>query len=418
MNIKNTKEFYNSLIDVFSYRYPRFFEENVGLFKVLHTFEDKLPLLEVLLERDLLVGATLKKSSSEAQAVIAKQMYNQLKEKDLVIGKAKTTYSNIPMELPEIKQDRPFIIGDHGGYYAPIVQYLFHTYGDQLIGMTEHTLNGEERLFQYAARHTQHIPYLSTARVDLKERSDKEIAAAISDEIIQKIDTSGYFNLTSRRTKEIILLIGYGTMGMHAAQRLREIGVHAEIIVSDASYKKMAFATQDGFQNVSQEFKEILPFVDLIILATNVIKGEDPVLNAEHFSLLKKNACLTSMTSMDDEVRQDELISAGVIKPYGIDSHYGMYKGPTGKEFSLFLNGKPANVGLANGGASESICMVEAAGLAGAFKIAEEGHDAILDEMDKEIISSLWLKYFHQDFHVSRLNKQAEHDERRRKIAA
>lgn len=418
MNKNNIKSFYRDLIDALSLEYPRLLEDNIGLYKVFHTFEDKLPLLEVLIEKNLLVGATLKRSSSETQTDIATKMHTMLCENEIIVGQARATYSNAFLELPEIAKNREFIIGDHGGYYAPIIQHIIHNYGEKFLGMTEHTLNGEERLFQYAAQNSEHVPYLSTARVDLKSRSDKEIALAISDEIIGKINASGHKDLMSPHSKEIILLIGYGTMGMNAAHRLKDMGVNAEIIVVDSSFKKMAFATQDGFQCVTRSFEELLPFADLIIMATNVIKGEPPVLKPKHFALLKEDVCLTSMTSMDDEIRQDQLIHAGIIRPRAIDSCYGMYKGPNGNKFSLFLDGKPANVDLSDGGASESICMVEAAGIAGAFKIAEDGYDARLEELDKEIISSLWLKHFHEDFHVKRLAKEAVFKERREALAA
>jgi hypothetical protein len=137
----------------------------------------------------------------------------------------------------------------------------------------------------------------------------------------------------------------------------------------------------------------------MIILATNVIRGKEPALSPYHFSILKKGACITSMTSLDDEAAQDSLIRRSIIKFAGNEGSNSAYYGPKGNLFYLMQNGRPANVGLSSGGAGESIYLVEAAGLVGAFIVAQGTSRRTLSDEDAEIISQLWLEHFHDTCH-------------------
>ena len=167
------------------------------------------------------------------------------------------------------------------------------------------------------------------------------------------------------------MLIGYGFMGMSAARHLKALGCQAQLIVTDVNAKKTAFAVQDGYE-VVVDMESMLPFCDVIVLATNTIIGTKPVFEPRHFGLLKDGVCITSMTSFDDEARQVDRMNDGTIKPIGHEGCARVYQGPTGKRFTLLLDGRPTNVGLVDGGADESIHMVEAAGVAGAFVIADQ----------------------------------------------
>lgn len=391
--------FYHDIIRAFSQKYPRLTEEKIGMLKVLHAFEDKIPLIEALLDHDLLVGVTLKKSSSETQGKIAEYLETRLKEHDLLLLRSDTVYANAVPRVSEKVGVRPFIIGDHGGYFSHSLPSLTRTFGDQIVGITEHTLNGEERTLHQYRDKALPISYFSTARVDLKERSDREIAYNIALEVVRTAEYLGK-SLFSGRANATVLMIGYGVMGLHAAKFLKDVGCRADVIVTDVSAKKLMFAVQDGY-DISKDMESILPAADIIILATNVIRGKTPVLLPHHFALLKKDACITSMTSFDDEAAHDDLIRDRVIKLVGFEGDNGVYLGPDYNRFFLMQNGRPANVGLSDGGAGDSIYLVEAAGLAGAFVVAQhggnlKGQNAALSAEDAEIISTLWMKHFYE----------------------
>ena len=266
--------------------------------------------------------------------------------------------------------------------------------GSRLIGVTEHTLNGD---FRHLRNEYYDIPFLSTARIDLKERSDKEIAGAIACEIILHAKQNGKDFLSSN-CHEKILLIGYGVMGLHTANKLVELGCRAEIVVNDISDKRKAFAIQDGF-SVIRDIKEFLPESDVIILATNVIRGLNPILNKDDLALLKENVFLTSMTSIEDELNIPDLLGSGSLRKVGKEKCTGIYKGPNDQTIQFMLDGCPANTALADGGSSISMSMVEAAGLSGGFYLAHCSAQGLkpersLPEEVVEMICDEWINFF------------------------
>jgi adenosylhomocysteinase len=398
------KRFYQDVVRAFSDRFPVIRERNIGFFKVIHCFDDKLPMLEVLLEEGLLLGAILKKSSSEAQIGIAQQIESLLEKHDLLMSRSDTTYANAVPKISGKVGNRPFIVGDHGGYYAHALHQLRRRFNSQMIGITEHTLNGEERVLRQFDRLNLGFRYFSTARSDLKERSDRDIAHAIAQEIVATTASLGR-SILNESAPIRILLIGYGVMGQHIGKRLSQLGNKGEVLISDISPKKIIFAVQDGHQ-VTRNIEDVLPSVDIVILATSAIRGKKPALEPKHFSMLKDEALITSVTSLDDEANHNELIDIGIIHRVGFERDTGVYKGPTGKIIYLANDGKPANVGLQDGGAKEGIYLVEAAGIVGGFMQAQANVEQtrrkknlplVLDDEIADAISSIWLKNFHPE---------------------
>ncbi len=384
--------FYHKLLDVLHDRYPAMHRHGIGMVKVLHAFKDKLPLVEVLLERGLLYGLMLKKSSSDAQHETVETLVEMAKAGGILLDRSETTYAEALPSLSRTTRMRPFILGDHGGYYSHMLPYLSSTLGDRLIGVTEHTLNGE-------IRNTSNIPLLSTAQNDLKFRSDRHIAYAIADEIVRLMRYNSEKSFFDQMHPPVVLVVGYGIMGSHIASRLKESHNHLPILILDKNARKQTFAYQDGYTIVPSGLNQALLHADIIILATNTIKGKTPVFQPHHFGLLKKGAIVTSVTSAEDELDHITRIEEGTIKPIGQEAASTIYQTTAGNRFGLLLDGRPTNVMLATGGADASIHMVEAAGLAGSFVLAEcrDRQCAIpqgLPDNVTDLIASLWLDHF------------------------
>jgi len=378
--------YYEDTIDLLSNRFPRFFEENTKLLLTAHAFEDKPPLIEVLIKKQMLAGLILKRSSSQAQPAIAGTMMQMAKEHNIPCVQSTGSDAN---NLPHIGNANRTIFMSHGALEIPSLKYCFQ---NNVIGMTEHTLNGEKRLIKTPNK----IPFTSAAQVDLKQRSDREISYSIAKEIISGNEKIGK-SITSDNSNEVILLIGYGTMGHYIAQELRRLNCTTEIIIEDISDKKKVFAIQDGF-TVSKNLNDILPHADSIILSTDVIKGEQPVFNPEQLALLKEGASIFSVTSADDELQQDWLIKTGIIAKETMERTHGIYIGPTGKQFFLMADGKPANAYMPDGGVQEAMMLVEGAGLAGAFELAQNPQSYLptLSDEAGELVAQPWLTHYTQ----------------------
>ncbi|MEM9470141.1 MAG: NAD(P)-dependent oxidoreductase, partial [Pseudomonadota bacterium] len=387
-------QFYSNVLDRLDQQFPELRENNTAMLKVLHAFSDKPPLVQALIDREILRGVILKKSSSEMQSPVADQIRGMLNEADVLFGRSMTTYGH-SIELIRRNLGRgSVLIGDHGGYFSPILPKLSGSLGEQLVGVTEHTLNGEER---FLLSNFHRIPYLSTARYDLKERSDREICTAIAKEVIRACLNSGK-DLCSSNSNDVILLIGYGMMGLNTANQLKALGCKAEIVISDVREKRMVYAVQDGFP-IIRDIREFLPAVDIVLLATNMIKGRNPVLTPEDFDLMKPGALISSMTSMDDEIDFTTLKARKVLSKVGNEQDSVVYRTQNGNDIHFMLDGRPANAALADGGSSVNMTLVEAAGIAGAYVLAHchyQGKPApkqLPDEIS-EMICQEWLNIF------------------------
>ena len=154
--------------------------------------------------------------------------------------------------LPIVNTTERKIITNHGAYELPTEEYCVQ---HNVIGMTEHTLNGERRF--EGNRKNSNIAFKSAAQIDLKKRSDRDISYSIAKEIIQNNKQIGK-SITSHNSNEVILLIGYGTMGHFIAQELQRLHCTAEIIIDDIRDKQKVFALQDGF-TISKNLDDILP---------------------------------------------------------------------------------------------------------------------------------------------------------------
>jgi S-adenosylhomocysteine hydrolase len=399
MDMERAERFYGAVIQYFSKKYPRFRDENAKLILVIHAFEDKLPLVKSLLRHDMLAGIVLKKSSSEMQATIAKRLIRLAKEYKVPVHRSTTVYNETFEWLDKLQTKNKIVVGDHGGYFGHYLEVMANHFSDRFLGCTEHTLNGEVRHTLGVPRRMSY-PYVSTARGALKLRSDRDIAQSIAEDTVSLTQSAAGLNLLNPGRDASALIIGYGTMGMHCAKKLKRMGCRSNILVHDINPMKIAFAKQDDF-DLAPDLDEALLYSDAIIMATDTVKGRKPVLSPSQFGKIKKNACLTSVTSFTDEARHDLRMQDGTIRPIGLEGSAYVYETAGGNRFNLLLNGRPTNTARPNGGVEESILMVEASGIAGAFYVASlAGTKKVFTPTEIPLedcmtISRLWLEHIY-----------------------
>ncbi len=363
-SIQKIKSFYDEAIVSFLQKYPALKTESIGLVKVLHAYNNKIPLIQSLLDHDLLSGVVLKRSSSDAHPKIVKQIKSMLTEE----GCALSFSAFSPDFFSNTFKKNSFVINDHGGYFSNSLGLLTEHFEGQFLGITDHTLNGELRTQRVINQDGVTIPFFSSAQGNLKKPSDQDIACEIANNILGHEYVSEKSNIT---------IIGYGTMGRNAAQKMR--ASHNNILIYDIDIMRRREAVQDGFTVVAI-LDDVVAQSEVIVLATNTISDESPVLNAEQLSHLKINTVLTSMTSIDDEIDRDE------FKQHG--SH-----------IRLLYDGRSPNTVLENGGANYSICKVEASELVGAFMIANNDipfsqYPSRIQYQDAQIIENIWQNHF------------------------
>ncbi|MEM7618394.1 MAG: NAD(P)-dependent oxidoreductase, partial [Pseudomonadota bacterium] len=333
ISIDAAEAFYKEVIETFERKYPTLDNNGFSLIKVLHAFSDKVPLVRALTNKGLLAGLTLKRSSSTFQPSIVAQIYSEIRNIDIVISPTRDFY-----RVQKIAQ-QPVVIGDHGGYFASTIPELLKSDSARLLGITEHTVNGENRIEESISANGLKIPFLSSARSEVKNHSDTKIALNIVQEIVSRPEV----NINKK-----VCIVGYGTMGRAAAIELTQKGF--DVHVFDTNSDRNLIAEADDVA-VSKDLQSALSSSDIIILATDTIKGHGLVLDIEEYSVIKDGAVLTSMTSIDDEIDMAQ------FKEYG-------------QHINLLYKGCAPNNKLTNGGADDSIYFIEAIGIASAFEIA------------------------------------------------
>lgn len=354
---QSIKTFYSDILDHFSKTYPALLSDKVSWIKVLHAFNDKLPLVEALSERNLITALILKQGSEKFHPDIARQLRERV---PLVL-----TPASILMPDNAV-QKTSFVLGDHGGTFAKSLPYLSIHFGPHLLGITEHTRNGEERIQSVMDECNLNVNFLSSARSPLKAESDKVIASSIIDQILEN----------SNSIKNIHI-VGYGTMGAFAVERLKEIRPDIAVTIVEANPEKVELAKQNGF-NVEDRIGTSIENADVVLLATNKVNGKGSVLNPQDIFKLKTTAIVTSMTSINDEI---DKIGLRLLK---------------NRNITIMNGGTPANTVLPDGGADMSICKVEAQGIVSAFAIAESGAKnqtiAKLPDADLKAISDIYYR--------------------------
>lgn len=361
---QSIKAFYSDILDHFSKTYPALLSDKVSWIKVLHAFNDKLPLVEALSERNLITALILKQGSEKFHPDIARQLRERV---PLVLTPASILMpDNAVHALSNAVQKTSFVLGDHGGNFAKSLLYLSIHFGPRLLGIIEHTRNGEERIQSVMDECNLNVNFLSSARSPLKADSDKVIASSIIDQILEN----------SNSIKNIHI-VGYGTMGAFAVERLKEIRPDIAVTIVEANPEKVELAKQNGF-NVEDRIGTSIENADVVLLATNKVNGQGSVLNPQDIFKLKTTAIVTSMTSINDEI---DKIGLRLLK---------------NRNITIMNGGTPANTVLPDGGADMSICKVEAQGIVSAFAIAESGAKnqtiAKLPDADLKAISDIYYR--------------------------
>lgn len=333
ISIDAAEAFYGEVIETFERQYLSLNNNGFSLIKVLHAFSDKVPLVRALTSKGLLAGLTLKRSSLTFQPNIVAQIYGEIRNTDIVISPTSDFY-----RVQQIAQ-QPVVIGDHGGYFASTIPELLKSDSARLLGITEHTVNGQNRIEESMIASGLKIPFLSSARSEIKNHSDTKIALNIVQEIVSRPDVS---------INKKVCIVGYGTMGRAAALELTQKGF--DVHVFDTNSDRNLIAKSDNVP-VSKDLQSALLSSDIIILATDTIKGHKPVLGVEEYSIIKDGAVLTSMTSIDDEIDMAQF------------EEYGQH-------INLLYQGCAPNNVFENGGADDSIHFIEAIGIASAFEIS------------------------------------------------
>ncbi|NTV47468.1 MAG: hypothetical protein HGB11_13335, partial [Chlorobiales bacterium] len=361
--------------------------KNTGVILVLHSYETAFALAACISDFGKLRGVILKNSTNTRFPEVGKVLTSANVPvlnltKDDMKENAKTVIREIESIIP---LDESFILMDHGGYFAYNRDILKHFSAERLVGVAEHTLNGEER---YRSLNISDRPIVSIGRSNLKLASDIAAADAIllaSDGFLQ----AGGLNLNNPILK--IGVIGCGTLGNRIAQQLISKNA-ARVFVHDACASKLA-----GMKGPTPTDKDtICRKCDIIFCATG-----NKAIDKDQYSLLKNNTIIFNVTSPDDELGIDILIKEKTLIPVP-DKQRGetyVYKiASTENEIILPFNGESPNTTMPYGITDPTIHQTYAAHIAAAMSLTfsrgcPNGLTSLKHEFE-QIVAQSWMKHY------------------------
>ena len=222
--------------------------KGIGIILVAHSYETVFALAASVSRLGNLRGVILKNSTSERFPAVGNELTKagipvlELTKSEMVQRMDKVA-EQINQAVPS---EEPFVLMDHGGYFA-FEPDLFQRFpSSRLIGVAEHTLNGEER---YKSLNLTDRPIISIGQSIIKLPSDEAAADAIilaSDGYLQ----AGGINLNSKMHR--VGIIGYGRLGGRIGRQLSSKDIQ-RVLVNDKDVSKIT-----GMRDHSYADKELL----------------------------------------------------------------------------------------------------------------------------------------------------------------
>jgi adenosylhomocysteinase len=244
---------------------------------------------------------------------------------DLSRGHFERQPEQVLRDLLRVVADQPCVLLDVGGYFAPLV--ALPSLAGRVIGIIEDTENGVQKYEAARRKATFSCPVISVARSPLKDPEDYLVGQSVvfSTEAVM------------RERGEIIhgrtaCVVGYGKLGRSIASMLH--ARQLRVTVFDTDSLKRVEALAHGFA-AAESLREALAGREFVFCATG-----NRSLKAGDFALLKDGACVSTVTSPDDE-----LDLTGLRERYRAihDSEFvTRYRAP-GHEFYLLNRGQAVN---------------------------------------------------------------------------
>ncbi|HOZ56646.1 MAG TPA: adenosylhomocysteinase [Nakamurella multipartita] len=242
--------------------------------------------------------------------------------------------------IPSINEDDP----EYSEEYAVILDFLraslaadpqyWTRTAPSIIGVTEETTTGVNRLYQLAAAGELLFPAINVNDSVTKSKFDNKYG--IRHSLIDGINRGTDVLIGGK----VALVAGYGDVGKGAAESLR--GQGARVIVAEIDPICALQALMDGFE-VSTVDKAV-ERADLIITTT----GNKDIITVAHMSRMKHQAILGNIGHFDNEIDMAGLARSGASK-IEIKPQVDEWRFADGHTIIVLSAGRLLNLGNATG---------------------------------------------------------------------
>jgi len=245
-------------------------------------------------------------------------------------------------DIEIVLSTKPHIIMDDGGDLTAVLHKRWDEFGEYVIGGTEETTTGVNRLLSLERKNQLKIPVIAVNNAMTKHFFDNRYGTGQST-----ID--GILRATNiLLAGKVFVVCGYGQCGRGLASRARGMG--AKVIVVEVDHIKALEAAMDGYDVMP--IREAVRYGDIFVTVT----GNINVIRREHFYLMKDGAILGNSGHFDVEIDVKGLEEISISRRM-IRDELEEFILPDGKRLYLLARGRLLNLACAEGHPSSVMDM-------------------------------------------------------------
>ena len=211
----------------------------------------------------------------------------------------------------------------------------FHTIAPAIIGASEETTTGVQRLRELAAEDQLLFPVINVNDSATKSKFDNKYG--IRHSLVDGLNRATDMLIGGK----VAFVAGYGDVGKGSAEALR--GQGARVIVSEIDPICALQAALDGYQ-VAQ-IEDVVETVDFFVTAT----GNVNVITPAHIAKMKNLAVLSNVGHFDNEIDVLGLAATPGVTKVNIRPLVDEYVMPSGRSVLVLSEGRVMNLGNATG---------------------------------------------------------------------
>lgn len=278
--------------------------------------------------------------------------------------------------IEQVLSIKPHIIMDDGGDLTTVLHKRWKEFGGYVIGGTEETTTGVNRLLSMDKTKQLRIPVIAVNNAMTKHFFDNRYGTGQST--IDGILRATNILLAGKN----FVVCGYGQCGRGLASRARGMG--AKVIVVEVDYIKALEAVMDGYDVMP--IREAARYGDIFVTVT----GNINVIRKEHFYLMKDGVILGNSGHFDVEIDVKGLEEISTSRR-AIRDELEEFTIQDGKKLYLLARGRLLNLACAEGHPSNVMDMSFANQALAVDFLVKEGKDLpvrVLDvpiDIDREV---------------------------------
>jgi len=211
----------------------------------------------------------------------------------------------------------------------------FRRLAKDIIGISEETTTGVQRLYELAEKRQLTFPAINVNDSVTKSKFDNIYGCrhSLPDGIMRATDVM----MAGKKA----VVCGYGDVGKGCAAAFK--GAGARVYVTEIDPICALQACMEGFEVVQLE--TVVSFIDIVISAT----GNKDIIMAEHMSKMKNNAIVGNIGHFDNEIDMAGLKNWPNIKKTNIKPQLDKWTFPDNHSVLVLAEGRLLNLGCATG---------------------------------------------------------------------